>query len=60
MHPFLLYCCYFTKRKLCENCTINHSNMGSKPCDVFSLNVINKVNETEPTASKFLFENFIK
>ena len=27
----LLYCCYFTKRKLCEFCTI-HFNMSSKPC----------------------------
>ena len=28
---FLLHCCYFTKTKLFEHCTI-HFNMGSKPC----------------------------
>ena len=28
---FLLYFCYFTKRKLCEYCTI-HFDMSSKPC----------------------------
>ena len=34
--------------------------MGSKPCDFLSRNVINKVNEAEPTESKLLFENLIK
>ena len=34
--------------------------MGSKPCNFFSRSVINKVNEAEPTESKFLFENLIK
>ena len=54
MHPFLLYCCYFTKRKLCENCTISTFQYGFKTLRLFQPEC-DEVNEAEPSESKVPF-----
>ena len=48
---FCLYCCYFTKKKKCEYCTI-HFNMGSKPCHHNHSNKMKSQKKKERNGSK--------